>query len=595
MSPRELVIFLLGLAIVAVILRGLYVALQARRGQIKLAIDKNIPQDVDLDALELAELPGGGARVVERSLAVVNFQNSAIEAANARAASLGLGTEQQEEESIPVLMDPVVLNEESGEEQVEQEMEQDVERKAEREDLEVPASDRDQHPEIGDKSEEYEDPDSVLFDYGEERQESADSEEDYGEDEFDDEDSRPAMYREDGMSSVMPDYPDDEWGDEEEEEDEIPEGFHEENFGGSSFEDEEEWDDKSEQEEELDEEFASDEEIIAAFKGRQSASQAEEESEFDDIDGYDFDDEELDEEVDEVQRQEPSLGASFEDSLEEFSMTAGERIGYNEPAKSEAQQPELFDDDIDAEELEESPKAKRGLKSLLSVFGRGEKNEESNNEEPNDEDSCGPGEFNELEDEEKFDSPEFEAEISQQPIEDIPGFETRETANREQVEERHAELEASDPDTIQQSEVLVVNVTAREGRAFHGNDLLQALVTSGLKFGEMNIFHHRLNNDNKGPVIFSVANILNPGTFDLNDMENFSTIGISLFLALPTQINNLQAFQQMLDVAQQVRGALDGELKDDHRNVMTAQTIEHYRQRIRDFELRQLKTAGSRD
>jgi len=50
----------------------------------------------------------------------------------------------------------------------------------------------------------------------------------------------------------------------------------------------------------------------------------------------------------------------------------------------------------------------------------------------------------------------------------------------------------------------------------------------------------------------------------------------------------------MLEVAQQIRGALDGELKDDHRNVMTAQTIEHYYQRIRDFELHQLKATGSR-
>ena len=57
MSGRELVILLLGLAIVAVVLRGLYVALNARRGQIKLAIDKNIPQNVDLEALEMAVVP----------------------------------------------------------------------------------------------------------------------------------------------------------------------------------------------------------------------------------------------------------------------------------------------------------------------------------------------------------------------------------------------------------------------------------------------------------------------------------------------------------------------------------------------------------
>ncbi|MDD9894162.1 MAG: cell division protein ZipA [Gammaproteobacteria bacterium] len=566
MSPRELVILLLGLAIVAVILRGLYVALQARRGQIKLAIDKNIPQDVDLDALELAELPSGGARVVERSFAAVNSQNSAIEAANARAASLGLGTVQDEDESIPVLMDPVVLSEGSEQQQ-------------EIEDFDAAMQEPDIDAEV--ESEEYEDPDTVLFDYGEGRQASTEEEDDYGADELEEDDSSSGMYREDGMSSVMPDYHEDAWGDEEDDEDEIPEGFHEENFGDSSYDDEEEWDDglghESDYEEDLDEEFASDDEIIAAFKGSQAAAQPKEATEFDDIDGYDFDDDELDNETDEPQRQEPALGAKFEDSLEEFSMTAGERIGYNEPAKTQSPQSELFaNDELETEEIGQVRKSKRGLKSLLSIFARAEKAEVADDESA-DEDTFIPDQFEELEGAEEFESAAFEAEPAD--------IETR--------EDLPAQEEESDHDSIQQSEVLVVNVMAREGRTFHGNDLLQVLVTSGLKFGEMNIFHHRLHNENKGPVIFSVANILNPGTFDLNDMENFSTIGVSLFLALPTQMNNLLAFEQMLNVAQQVRGALDGELKDDHRNVMTAQTIEHYRQRIRDFELRQLKTAGS--
>ena len=145
----------------------------------------------------------------------------------------------------------------------------------------------------------------------------------------------------------------------------------------------------------------------------------------------------------------------------------------------------------------------------------------------------------------------------------------------------------------QPAEVLVCNVMASEGSELHGDDLLEALITSGLKFGEMNIFHKRFRGTTNGPVIFSVANILNPGTFDLNAMAEFRTIGVSLFLALPSPINNLEAFEQMLDVAIHLKESLDGELKDDHRNVMTAQTIEHYRQRIRDFELRQLRAAGN--
>ena len=77
-------------------------------------------------------------------------------------------------------------------------------------------------------------------------------------------------------------------------------------------------------------------------------------------------------------------------------------------------------------------------------------------------------------------------------------------------------------------------------------------------------------------------------------MDEFTTLGISFFLALPTPINNLDAFEQMLGVAQEIRDRLGGDFKDDQRNVMTGQTIEHYRQRIRDFELRRLKVLATR-
>jgi cell division protein ZipA len=142
--------------------------------------------------------------------------------------------------------------------------------------------------------------------------------------------------------------------------------------------------------------------------------------------------------------------------------------------------------------------------------------------------------------------------------------------------------------------VIIINVMATEDYAFAGDDLLKVLLGTGLSFGEMDIFHQHLGSELKAPVLFSVANILNPGTFDLNNMDTFSTTGVSLFLALPAAINNLEAFEQMLAVAQQIQVALGGELKDEHRNVMTTQTMEHYRQRINDFELRCLKAVGGR-
>ena len=104
MSARELVILFLGFVIILVILRGLYVALQARRGQIRMAIDKNIPQDVDLDELEMTELPSGGARIVERSLEEVNSQNRVYDTMDTDQAAFDLEG-QNNSEGMPGLED----------------------------------------------------------------------------------------------------------------------------------------------------------------------------------------------------------------------------------------------------------------------------------------------------------------------------------------------------------------------------------------------------------------------------------------------------------------------------------------------------------
>ena len=102
MNPRELINLLLGFVMVAVLLRGLFVAIQVRKGQIRLTIDKNIPQDFDPEELELAELPTGGARVVSRADASQNFQSDdSFDRQNEPAS--------HNDDLIPILMDVVEL------------------------------------------------------------------------------------------------------------------------------------------------------------------------------------------------------------------------------------------------------------------------------------------------------------------------------------------------------------------------------------------------------------------------------------------------------------------------------------------------------
>ena len=102
----------------------------------------------------------------------------------------------------------------------------------------------------------------------------------------------------------------------------------------------------------------------------------------------------------------------------------------------------------------------------------------------------------------------------------------------------------------------------------------------------MNIFH-RLNPVTRTPV-YSVANAIEPGTFDLSKMELMSTPGACLFLRLPGPSEPAAVFDDMLRVARDISQSLDGELKDENFSVMTGQTEEHYRQRIAEFSRKRM-------
>jgi cell division protein ZipA len=137
-------------------------------------------------------------------------------------------------------------------------------------------------------------------------------------------------------------------------------------------------------------------------------------------------------------------------------------------------------------------------------------------------------------------------------------------------------------------EVLVINVVARDPNGFKGAALVQSILESGLRFGDMDIFHRHESMTGNGEVLFSMANGVKPGTFDLEDLDHFSTRAVSFFLGLPGPRHPKQAFDLMVAAARKLSHELDGELKDEQRSVMTAQTIEHYRQRIVEFERRAL-------
>lgn len=172
-------------------------------------------------------------------------------------------------------------------------------------------------------------------------------------------------------------------------------------------------------------------------------------------------------------------------------------------------------------------------------------------------------------------------------VDDGPSFSSRDDDFPDETPTKGAPRQSVN-DQPAAEEVLVISVICRDAAGFKGPALLQNILESGLRFGEMDIFHRHESMAGNGEVLFSMANAVKPGTFDLDDIDLFSTPAVSFFLGLPGPRHPKQAFDVMVAAARKLSQELNGELKDDQRSVLTAQTIEHYRQRIVEFERRAL-------
>ncbi len=137
--------------------------------------------------------------------------------------------------------------------------------------------------------------------------------------------------------------------------------------------------------------------------------------------------------------------------------------------------------------------------------------------------------------------------------------------------------------------VVSVFLAARAGQSLHGPDLVVAAEKAGLVYGHMNIFHRLVDNHPEQGPIFSVANLVKPGSFDMTHIQDLRTPGISFFLALPGPMSALDAWDAMLPTAQRMAELLDGVLLDEERNALGRQRIAHIREDLRNYDRKQQK------
>ena len=160
--------------------------------------------------------------------------------------------------------------------------------------------------------------------------------------------------------------------------------------------------------------------------------------------------------------------------------------------------------------------------------------------------------------------------------------------------EEHSKSPTVDKDKAEDPELIVsISIIARSEDGFVGEKLLHCMLSRGLRFGDMNIFHRHKNTSGNGPVQFSLANALNPGTFKLDDMSSFQTRAITLFMMLPGPKEPIKSYQLMLETAQHFATELNGQLVDNTRSILTQQAIQHFKEQIQDFERRHYRKMNS--
>ncbi len=136
-------------------------------------------------------------------------------------------------------------------------------------------------------------------------------------------------------------------------------------------------------------------------------------------------------------------------------------------------------------------------------------------------------------------------------------------------------------------DLIIFHTILAKGDDFSGEKLYKALDNAGLSYGEMNVFHYPGDEKLNTFALFSVANLVEPGSFNLDEAQSLKTPGVSLFLRLPTSIGNYHAYEKFLRVANMITTELGGALCDETRSSLTQQTIRHKKELIKklNFEL----------
>ena len=170
--------------------------------------------------------------------------------------------------------------------------------------------------------------------------------------------------------------------------------------------------------------------------------------------------------------------------------------------------------------------------------------------------------------------------IPSEPLVEPPKSEK--TEEKEQKDDNLAQASCDEPLDDLQSDTLMMFIVAKEGRTLAGYELLQTLLSAGLRFGEGHLFHRHQHSNGQGPVLCSLAAATATGVFDLQNIGAFSVRGLCLYMyASGNRTVDAERLNIMLETAKELSEGLDAYLLDEEKNPLTETSLQDYYQRLR--------------
>lgn len=133
--------------------------------------------------------------------------------------------------------------------------------------------------------------------------------------------------------------------------------------------------------------------------------------------------------------------------------------------------------------------------------------------------------------------------------------------------------------------IISLHVRAADEAGLEGAGLRRVLERAGAHHGQYDIFHRSEPGAAGRPaLLFSIANMVEPGYFDLDAMDENRYRGVTLFAVLPGPLPGIQTFHEMLGLAHRIAEELEGDVLDEARNPFSVQRATHIEEQIVEFE-----------